>query len=199
MLRPVNLGEALGIQAKSDNVAAARYWSPAALAKGNTSLALGRQSAATEDFAQAIGNVASATGMGSLAVGHSARAEGYRSIAIGSADIANAGKKGDQEGVTYQINQQTLAEGEDSIALGSGAESLKEDSVALGSSTANVEGGITGYDPTGNNNAAITATKSTTGAVSVGRAASNEKAAVSSDCQRCSRYQQQRRGERQPT
>ncbi|WP_298734823.1 YadA-like family protein [uncultured Psychrobacter sp.] len=173
-----NLGVALGIQAKSDNVAALAI-GPAALAKGNTSLALGRQSAAIADFAQAIGNVASATGTGSLAVGHSARAEGYRSIAIGSADIANAGKKGDQEGVTYQINQQTLAEGEDSIALGSGAESLKEDSVALGSySTANVAGGITGYDPTGNNNAAITATKSTTGAVSVGRSASNEKAAV---------------------
>ncbi|WP_299068057.1 YadA-like family protein [uncultured Psychrobacter sp.] len=173
-----NLGVALGIQAKSDNVAALAI-GPAALAKGNTSLALGRQSAAIADFAQAIGNVASATGTGSLAVGHSARAEGYRSIAIGSADIANAGKKGDQEGVTYQINQQTLAEGEDSIALGSGAESLKEDSVALGSySTANVAGGITGYDPTGNNNAAITATKSTTGAVSVGRAASGNEAAV---------------------
>ncbi|MCG3842934.1 YadA-like family protein [Psychrobacter sp. Ps1] len=173
-----NLGIALGIQSKSENVAAVAI-GPAALAKGNTSLALGRQSAATEDFAQAIGNVSSATGKGSLAMGHSARAEGYRSIAIGSADINGADATGTQSGVVYQINEQTLAKGKDSMAFGSGAQSLLEDSVALGSnSTANVGGNVGGYVPTGVNGDAILATKSTTGAVSVGRAASGNEAAV---------------------
>lgn len=173
-----NLGVALGIQSKSENVAAIAI-GPAALAKGNTSLALGRQSAATEDFAQAIGNVSSATGKGSLAMGHSARAEGYRSIAIGSADIKGADATGTQSGVVYQTNEQTLAKGKDSMAFGSGAQSLLEDSVALGSnSTANVGGNVGGYVPTGVNGTAILATKSTTGAVSVGRVASRNKAAV---------------------
>ncbi|GAB3230068.1 YadA-like family protein [uncultured Psychrobacter sp.] len=173
-----NLGIALGIQSKSENVAAIAI-GPAALATGNTSLALGRQSAATEDFAQAIGNVSSATGKGSLAMGHSARAEGYRSIAIGSADINGADATGTQSGVVYQTNEQTLAKGKDSMAFGSGAQSLLEDSVALGSnSTANVGGNVGGYVPTGVNGTAILATKSTTGAVSVGRAASGNEAAV---------------------
>ncbi|MGB6926449.1 YadA-like family protein [Psychrobacter sp.] len=173
-----NLGIALGIQSKSENVAAIAI-GPAALAKGNTSLALGRQSAATEDFAQAIGNVSSATGKGSLAMGHSARAEGYRSIAIGSADINGADATGTQSGVVYQTNEQTLAKGKDSMAFGSGAQSLLEDSVALGSnSTANVGGNVGGYVPTGVNGTAILATKSTTGAVSVGRVASGNEAAV---------------------
>ena len=173
-----NLGIALGIQSKSENVAAIAI-GPAALARGNTSLALGRQSAATEDFAQAIGNVSSATGKGSLAMGHSARAEGYRSIAIGSADINGADATGTQSGVVYQTNEQTLAKGKDSMAFGSGAQSLLEDSVALGSnSTANVGGNVGGYVPTGVNGTAILATKSTTGAVSVGRVASGNEAAV---------------------
>ena len=126
-----NLGIALGIQAKSDNVAAVAI-GPAALATGNTSLALGRQSAATADFAQAIGNVSSATAKGSLAMGHSARAEGYRSIAIGSADIDGANAIGTQSGVVYQTNQQTVAKGKDSMALGAGANSWGENALAIG-------------------------------------------------------------------
>ena len=126
-----NLGIALGIQAKSDNVAAVAI-GPAALATGNTSLALGRQSAATADFAQAIGNVSSATAKGSLAMGHSARAEGYRSIAIGSADIDGANATGTQSGVVYQTNQQTVAKGKDSMALGAGANSWGENALAIG-------------------------------------------------------------------
>ena len=126
------LGIAIGVLAKSEKTAGIAI-GPAALATGNTGLALGRQSVAKEDFAQAIGNVAAATGKGSLAMGHSATATGYRAIAIGSPDIEGAGNTGYQLGTKYQEAGRSLAEGDDSIALGSGAKALKENALAIGS------------------------------------------------------------------
>ena len=120
----------VGSQAKSAMSAVAI--GPAALAMGNTALALGRQSTASGDFAQAIGNVSIAKGKGSLAMGHSATATGNRSIAIGSADIDKAGSTGDQKGVKYQTEQQTLSTGKDSIAIGAAAKAEGDYTLAVG-------------------------------------------------------------------
>ena len=105
----------------------------AAVSSGNTSLAIGRQSAATNDYAQAIGNVSAATGKGTLAIGHSATATGYRAIAIGSPDIENAGSSGSgQVGTNYQTVGQTKATAKDSIAFGGGAQATAENALSIG-------------------------------------------------------------------
>ena len=178
-----DVATALGTQAKAIGRSSVAIGA-AAYSNGNTSLALGRQSAATADFAQAIGNVSSATGQGSLAVGHSALASGKRGIAIGSTDFENAGTVADQANVGYRANEQTQAVGNDTIAFGSNAKATADNSLAFGvgsrsnavngialgsNSIANRAGGASGFVPVGADSSVIQATDSVTlGAVSVG-------------------------------
>ncbi|MGO3859932.1 MAG: ESPR-type extended signal peptide-containing protein, partial [Neisseriaceae bacterium] len=126
-----NVGIAIGLGAESLNNSAIALGS-LAQAKGNTSFALGRQSVAENDFSTAIGNVAYAKSESSIAMGHSATAEGYRAIAIGAADSKNAPGDGVSRGAGYQVNSQTLAKGEDSIAFGGGANATQRDALAIG-------------------------------------------------------------------
>ena len=111
----------------------------------------GASAKALADMATAVGATTSATGSGATAVGYGANAAGARSLASGNG--ANAS-------------------GASATALGDGASALVADGVALGSqSSANTAAGIAGYVPptaTTTQAAAITATKSTLGAVSVG-------------------------------
>lgn len=181
-----DVATALGTQAKAIGRSSVAVGA-AAYSNGNTSLALGRQSAATADFAQAIGNVSSATGQGSLAVGHSALASGKRGIAIGSTDFENAGTVADQANVGYRANGQTQAVGSDTIAFGSNAKATADNSLAFGvgsrsnavngialgsNSIANRAGGASGFVPVGADSSVIQATDSVTlGAVSVGTGA----------------------------
>ena len=181
-----DVATALGTQAKAIGQSSVAIGA-AAYSNGNTSLALGRQSAATADFAQAIGNVSSATGQGSLAVGHSALASGKRGIAIGSTDFENAGTVADQANVGYRANGQTQAVGSDTIAFGSNAKATADNSLAFGvgsrsnavngialgsNSIANRAGGASGFVPVGADSSVIQATDSVTlGAVSVGTGA----------------------------
>ena len=128
------VGTAVGSQARAEGRSSVAL-GVAAYSTGNTSLAIGRQSAATADFAQALGNVSSATGQGSLAIGHSALASGKRGIAIGSTDFENSGNAGTiagQNNVAYRATNQTKAEGQDSIAFGSGAQAIGNQSIAQG-------------------------------------------------------------------
>jgi autotransporter adhesin len=142
-----------------------------ASASGNSAIAMGDSSVSTglmttsvgagaqaiADTATALGSTTSATGFGSTAVGYGANAAGSRALASGYG---------------------TSASGDNSTALGNSAKALVADGVALGSkSAANTAAGIAGYVPataTAAQAAAINATKSTLGAVSVGDAATNK-------------------------
>ncbi|WP_299189414.1 YadA-like family protein [uncultured Psychrobacter sp.] len=125
------LGLAVGQYARTTDVAGVAI-GVGTLASGNTAIAVGRQSVASGNYSQAMGNVAAATGQGSLAVGHSATATGNRSIAIGASDIDEAEDVAGQKGAAYQTLEQTRASGQDSIALGSGAQATTDGSVAIG-------------------------------------------------------------------
>ncbi len=129
--KAIHAGIAIGLGAESLKNSAIALGS-VAQAKGNTSFALGRQSVAEGDFSTAIGNVAYAKSESSIAMGHSASAQGYRAIAIGAADSKTAGNDGVSNGASYQVNSQTLAQGEDAIALGGGAKATKADALAIG-------------------------------------------------------------------
>ena len=89
---------------------------------------------------------------------------GAASIAIGAKSLS--------EGVlSTAVGVQSSSSGVASSAFGIGASASEKGSVALGAgSVANVAGGAIGYDPTGNDNAAIIATQSgaSYGAVSIG-------------------------------
>ncbi|MBP6115361.1 MAG: hypothetical protein KA498_01845, partial [Neisseriaceae bacterium] len=137
-----NVGIAIGLGAESlDNSAIAL--GSLAQAKGNTSFALGRQSVAAGHYSTAIGNVAYAKSDSSIAMGHSATADGYRAIAIGGADSKKAPSDGVSDGAGYQASTQTLAKGEQAIAVGSGASATQNNALALGSgAVANLVGGV---------------------------------------------------------
>ena len=130
-----------------------------AVAAGNTAIAVGRQSAAIGEYSISLGNVSAAVDDGAIAIGHSATATGYRGIAIGAPDIENADEVAGQSGANYQPKDQTLASGDDSIALGGGAQATAENALSIGAfSDANGKRSIalgTGSQATENDSIAI--------------------------------------------
>ncbi|WP_420230545.1 hypothetical protein ACOBWA_06440 [Psychrobacter sp. ER1] len=89
----------------------------------------------------------------------------------GAASIAIGAKSLSEGALSTAVGVQSSSSGVASSAFGIGASASEKGSVALGAgSVANVAGGAIGYDPTGNNDAAIIATQSgaSYGAVSVG-------------------------------
>ncbi|MBP6345838.1 MAG: hypothetical protein KA346_08005, partial [Neisseriaceae bacterium] len=137
-----DVGIAIGLGAESLANSAIALGSMAQ-AKGNTAFALGRQSVAAGHYATAIGNVAYAKSDSSIAMGHSATADGYRAIAIGGADSKKAPSDGVSDGAGYQASTQTLAKGEQAIAVGSGASATQNNALALGSgAVASLVGGV---------------------------------------------------------
>jgi autotransporter adhesin len=127
------------------------------VATGLLATGVGAGAQAVGDTGTAVGSTTSATGAGSTAVGFGANAAGSRTLASGYGASAS---------------------GDSSTALGNSAKALAADGVAIGSkSMANTAAGIAGYVPTtatAAQAAAINATKSTLGAVSVGDAATNK-------------------------
>ncbi|MDX2373061.1 YadA-like family protein [Psychrobacter sp. PP-21] len=89
----------------------------------------------------------------------------------GAASIAIGAKSLSEGALSTAVGVQSSSSGVASSAFGIGASASEKGSVALGAgSVANVAGGAIGYDPTGNDNAAIIATQSgaSYGAVSIG-------------------------------
>ena len=90
---------------------------------------------------------------------------------VGAASIAIGAKARSAGDLSTTVGVRSSTSGAASSAFGMAASANTEGSVALGAgSVANVAGGATGYDPTGTNNVAITATQSGArlGAVSIG-------------------------------
>ena len=113
-------------------------------------------------------------GAASIAIGVKAQSEGYLSTAVG----VRSSSSGDASSA-FGMGSSATREG--SLALGAGSRGEAVDGVALGSkSVANraATGSGAVFVPTGANNARILATMSTTGAVSVGRAAAENQTAV---------------------
>lgn len=96
----------------------------AAGATGMGSVAIGRQSAATNDASLALGTASSSQGTGSVAVGHSSHAVGDRAIAIGTTS-GNKGAVNSTKGTPYDEDHNTEAIGDRSIAFGIQAETTE--------------------------------------------------------------------------
>lgn len=94
-------------------------------AGGEYSVAIGRHTTTQAQRSLALGVAASTTqnADGGIAIGHSVQASGLRAIAIGSADTSNR---------DFSMENNTKAQGSDSIALGSEAWSKQKDSIAIG-------------------------------------------------------------------
>uniref|UniRef100_UPI00333E1F7C ESPR-type extended signal peptide-containing protein n=1 Tax=Castellaniella defragrans TaxID=75697 RepID=UPI00333E1F7C len=148
-------GMAVGYQAKADSGATA----------------LGGKATAAGSYATAVGATAEASGEQSSALGTGAIAGGTYSTAIGAWGHAS----GEQSTVLGTVAE---AIGKNGVALGVGAKALAAGGVALGAlSVADTEAGVSGFVPDGaspEQAEAIEDTKSTSGAVSVGDAATNK-------------------------
>ncbi|WP_412179976.1 YadA-like family protein [Variovorax paradoxus] len=160
-------------------------------ATGQESVAIGPQSVASGANSFAAGNGAKATADGAVAVGFGAQATGTNAIAIGSGALAtgsqaigagaSAGGKGvaigdsADAGGTSRSAAPNVSNG---TAVGFNAVVQQTGGVALGSgSVASRGAGVAGYVPgsaTAAQEAAIKATTSTQGAVSVGDAANGQ-------------------------
>jgi autotransporter adhesin len=168
-----------------------------ASASGGNSTALGTSSIASAVNAVALGNKSTASGTGSIAAGQYSIAAGNYGLALGQGAQANAL---DGVALGYDVQNQAIdaigigssvrvastatnsiamgknasVSGANSMALGSGSQATSATGVALGSDSKATKGaGIAGYLPTTTNAAqiaAINATTSTLGAVSVGDA-----------------------------
>ncbi|TDX17046.1 trimeric autotransporter adhesin, partial [Buttiauxella sp. BIGb0552] len=121
--------------------------------------------------ANSTGDDSQATGADSVAIGRLARAAGGEGVAMGAYSHATGDK-------SISLGVASKAGGVESIAFGHNTYANADGGVALGSySFASTEAGISGYIPTGASAAqiaAINATTSTLGAVSVGNAAGNK-------------------------
>ncbi|WP_424411659.1 YadA-like family protein [Pasteurella sp. PK-2025] len=108
-----------------------------ARADGFNSLSVMRQSAAIGDYSAAIGSVAWANGTASLALGASATTFGNQSIAIGSVSPqtlpADAGGGIPTKKTKYDGLNRTQTNGDNSIAMGTGAKTNGHNSFAIGS------------------------------------------------------------------
>ncbi|KLD66005.1 YadA-like family protein [Dyella japonica] len=151
-----NLAVAVGTDANASGTSSVAI-GDGTVSTGLMTTSVGAASQALSDTATALGSTTSATGSGATAVGYGANAAGARALAAGYGASAS---------------------GDNSTALGNSAKSLMADGVAIGSkSVANTAAGMAGYVPataTVAETAAINATTSTLGAVSVGDATSNK-------------------------
>jgi len=143
-------------------------------ASGAGALAAGVNAIATGAHATAVGEYAQANAADSVAVGHSAVVSSNNSdggVAIGSYAFSGGSQ-------AIAIGGGAVATGAQATALGEGAKANNLGGVALGSrSIADRAAGVAGYVPTGAQaaqQAAIAATASTLGAVSVGDAATGQ-------------------------
>ncbi|SNT13335.1 Head domain of trimeric autotransporter adhesin, partial [Pseudomonas segetis] len=138
---------------------------------GDNGVALGNKAQAIGTGATALGPLSTATGANSVATGTYATSGGSGAIAQGMFSTAS----GDNSLASGSLSS---AAGQNSIALGYSASATSEGGVALGSSSVATTGaGISGYVPVGATAAqmaAITATTSTLGAVSVGDATNGQ-------------------------
>jgi len=156
-----------------------------ASASGRSALAVGTDATASGDSSIAMGDGSVATGLMATGIGSGAQAIGDMSTAAGSTSSATGtgatsfGYGANAAGVrALASGYSASASGDNSTALGNSAKALAADGVAIGSkSLANTAAGIAGYVPaaaTAAQAAAINATRSTLGAVSVGDAATNK-------------------------
>ncbi len=140
----------------------------AAVSSGDFSSAIGTNAHATNLYSNALGAGANALADNSTAIGLGATANGTNSYAIGVSANSNAVD-------SMALGANATSNAVDSIALGAGATSNVVGSVAIGqNSVASVAAGVVGYVPasaTLAQSAAIEATTSTAGAISVGNAA----------------------------
>ncbi|EJF85020.1 Vomp family autotransporter [Candidatus Bartonella washoeensis] len=169
----------------------AQAFGVSALAAGKASVAMGVGSEASEESTVAIGGLASALGKNSVAVGTRTKAEKNYAIAIGSEAEAQSsgaiaiGSRDSDRTEPVNPSRKVIAEGENSIAIGTHTYAQEEDSVAIGAnaqalvfdgvaigggSLSDREKGTVGYDPYLDDMSTGTgiAWKSTAGAFSVG-------------------------------
>ncbi|MGM8903457.1 YadA family autotransporter adhesin [Psychrobacter sp. 2U2] len=148
-------------------------------AEADNTVALGSDTLAksTAKNSVVIGNQSVVAGESSIAIGDSAQANGNQSISIGTGNIVNgnnSGAFGDPSTIngsnSYSVGNNNTINSDDTFVLGNGITANQNGSVILGTGSMAATGaGIAGFGAA--NNAAITATTSTTGAVAVGNAA----------------------------
>ncbi|SNQ30119.1 Head domain of trimeric autotransporter adhesin [Acinetobacter apis] len=155
----------------------------AMIAEGaDNTIALGNGTSATSTATNAVvlGNNSSVSGASSIAIGDGSTASGNQSISVGTGNTVsgnNSGAFGDPTVITgnnsYSVGNNNTVSTDDTFTIGNGISQTTAGSVVLGTgSAARTAGGVAGYVPTGAtaDQAAITATQSTTGAVAVGDA-----------------------------
>ncbi|MGB3255102.1 ESPR-type extended signal peptide-containing protein, partial [Buttiauxella gaviniae] len=132
--------------------------------------AIGSESTASGARSTAIGQYSQASGQDSIAIGHNSNASDSRSVALGQASASGM--------YSMALGHMAKATQMSGLAIGMGSSATVSDGVALGSSSvANKNGGYAGYRPAGTSAAqaaAITATTSNLGAVSVGDVSNNK-------------------------
>ncbi|WEV50144.1 hypothetical protein OZX61_12105 (plasmid) [Acinetobacter sp. ESL0695] len=132
----------------------------------------------------ALGNNSKATGISSVAMGDNAIASGNQSISIGTGNQVtgnNSGAFGDPSIInganSYSVGNNNTISTDNTFALGNDITQTTAGSVVLGNNSASrTASGVSGYTPTAAttaDQAAITATTSTTGSVAVGDAQNN--------------------------
>ncbi|MGC7590025.1 ESPR-type extended signal peptide-containing protein [Bisgaard Taxon 46] len=129
------LSMALGSFSVSENVGSIAVGA-ASRASGFNSLSMMRQSAAIGDYSTAIGSVSWANGTASFALGASATAFGNQSIAIGSVSprtLSVPDGSVSKKITKYDGANRTQTNGNNSIAMGTGAKTNGHNSFAIGS------------------------------------------------------------------
>ncbi|MBF7694247.1 hypothetical protein I2F29_12700, partial [Acinetobacter sp. FNA3] len=155
-------------------------------AGGENSTALGVNAIAGSNANNSvvIGNNSSVTGASSVAIGDGAVASGNQSISIGTGNQVtgnNSGAFGDPSIInganSYSVGNNNTISTDNTFALGNDITQTTAGSVVLGNNSASrTASGVSGYTPTAAttaDQAAITATTSTTGSVAVGDAQNN--------------------------
>lgn len=96
----------------------------------NRSIVIGNENTSTDQFSVVIGNTAKATNTNSVVIGNGASNGGIEGVAIGSAATVKDGVSWSQA-----IGSGSLAEGRNSVSLGSQAKTHDEQTVGVGSHT----------------------------------------------------------------
>ncbi|WP_269915136.1 ESPR-type extended signal peptide-containing protein [Acinetobacter sp. HY1485] len=148
-----------------------------------STIALGHNTQASTDATNSvvIGQSSNVSGASSVAIGHGATASGTQSISIGTGNTVsgnNSGAFGDPSVIngnsSYSVGNNNTVSTDDTFVLGNNVTNTTAGSVVLGTNSAARTGAdVVGYSLNIANQddvAAIEATKSTTGAVSVGDA-----------------------------
>ncbi|MCZ4072109.1 YadA-like family protein [Agrobacterium sp. LMR679] len=160
---------AMGLYSRAEDTYATAIGAQS-IAEGFYSTAIGGANIAREDETTSVGFANDAGGIRSTAVGRMNSAYGEDSNAFGSGNTVMA-----NEATAVGTGNNIQAGADRATVLGAHAEASVADGVALGShSVANTAAGISGYVPIGADPAAINATTSTLGALSIGDAANGQ-------------------------